>query len=912
MSTPTNSDSQIGVNLAQRIGLGNYKREGHDLAGPCVGCKSSDAFRLHQQTGVAHCFSCGAKWSPFQLAEHVLGDREQAKQTMIAIGAFQPSTNGLRNGSKGGSVEATPDPIGLIARQKSIPRESLVVYGAKPMTPDSILLPAYGPDGSQCTHFHLKAGRGKGLFSKGRPAGLFFPHADGKVRLPATGETWLLVEGPKDAAALHSLGYLSCGLNTCRLAAKFGRLFSGVDVVLVPDRDQAGVEGAEHSSKVLRGVAAAVRVATLPAEFSESGGADVRDVLRGKDGESLVRQSIEDSQPAFDEPCSDRQNGASKEVEIADGGTLVLTIGPAGMKPQRLVTAVVGDVSHRDNINTNSSVSRERFVKKLVSKLSIDIDVLEPLVDPLLTELADQADQDAGDLCDDGEPESQSTVAANLAADWDLWHTPAGDAFATVPVAEHAETWPVKSQTFKRYIAKKFFEAEGKAINSDALSAALNLMEANALFDGEEHDVHVRVAEQEGNIYIDLCNALWQVVEVSPTGWHIISESPVRFRRSRGMVAFPEPVRGGSVSQLRGFLNVDDKTWRLVVAWLAASLRPRGPYPLLALFAEQGSGKSTTGKLLRGLVDPNSAPLRSEHRDARDLMIGANNSWCLAYDNLSFVPSWLSDALCRLSTGGGFATRELYTDQDEIIFDAMRPVMLTSIEEVATRSDLLDRCLIVWLPSIPEDKRRSEEEMMLAFEHVQPQILGALFDALSGALRELPNTQLDKLPRMADFARWVTAAESALGWDSGDFMAAYQGNRDSANDLAIESSPVGQPLLVCLEANGWWDGTATALLDEIEKHVSEQTKRHKAWPKNGRSLAGQLKRISPNLRLAGWEVEYHRDAAQRTWSIRRVVQSDAESTYARGHDVNDAHDASQQSAVEPENRNDDGFEEGTL
>ena len=121
--------------------------------------------------------------------------------------------------------------------------------------------------------------------------------------------------------------------------------------------------------------------------------------------------------------------------------------------------------------------------------------MLEPLVDPLLTELADQADQDAGDLGDDGEPESQSTVAANLAADWDLWHTPAGDAFATVPVAEHAETWPIKSQTFKRYVAKQFFEAEGKAINSDALSAALNLMEANALFDGEEHDVHVRVAE---------------------------------------------------------------------------------------------------------------------------------------------------------------------------------------------------------------------------------------------------------------------------------------------------------------------------------------------------------------------------------------------------------------------------------
>jgi hypothetical protein len=309
-----------------------------------------------------------------------------------------------------------------------------------------------------------------------------------------------------------------------------------------------------------------------------------------------------------------------------------------------------------------------------------------------------------------------------------------------VPVGDHLETWPVKSQTFKRYIAKQFFDVEGKVINSDALSAALNLMEATAMFDGEKHEIHVRVAGHEGNIYIDLCNGSWQVVEVTPIGWQVIDESPVRFRRSRGMVAFPMPESGGSINQLRGFLNVDDTTWRLIVAWLISSLRPRGPYPLLALFAEQGSGKSTAGRLLRNLVDPNSAPLRSEHRDARDLMIGANNSWCLAYDNLSFVPAWLSDALCRLSTGGGFATRELYTDKDEIIFDAMRPVMLTSIEEVATRSDLLDRCLIVWLAAIPEERRRREEEIVTAFEKVQPQIFGALLDALSGALRELPDT----------------------------------------------------------------------------------------------------------------------------------------------------------------------------
>jgi len=169
------------------------------------------------------------------------------------------------------------------------------------------------------------------------------------------------------------------------------------------------------------------------------------------------------------------------------------------------------------------------------------------------------------------------------------------------------------------------------------------------------------------------------------------------------------------------------------------------------------------------------------------------------------VPAWLSDALCRLSTGGGFATRELYTDQDEIIFDAMRPVMLTSIEEVATRGDLLDRCLIVWLPAIPEEERRREEEIVTAFEEVQPQIFGALLDALSGALRELPNTTLTKLPRMADFALWVhrhDGASSTLtqpirghdttevqnGAESCDFNAC---DADDANDANLQLQMAG-------------------------------------------------------------------------------------------------------------------------
>src|SRR5438034_7482134 len=140
------------------------------------------------------------------------------------------------------------------------------------------------------------------------------------------------------------------------------------------------------------------------------------------------------------------------------------------------------------------------------------------------------------------------------------------------------------------------------------------------------------------------------------------------------------------------------------------------------------------GRLLRSVIDPNASPLRAEPKDGRDLMISADNSWCLAYDNLSHVPPWLSDAFCRLSTGGGFSTRELYTDQDEIIFDSQRPVMLTSIEDVATRSDLLDRCLVIALPVISNELRRPEREMFDEFAKVHPLVLGAVLKAVVVAL----------------------------------------------------------------------------------------------------------------------------------------------------------------------------------
>ncbi len=620
MSTTPDSPRGLGATLAARLGITIIKREGHDLAGACVACQSSDAFRLHQDEGVAQCYSCGGKWSPFQLAEKVLGNREQAKSLLVELGIFQPPVNG--NGQTATAPSPPQDPIQVIARQKGVSPESLQVFGAKAITPFTVRLPAYGPDGKQCTHFDLSVRGGKGKFASGKPAGLFFPHEAANVRLPQAGETWHLVEGPKDAAALHGLGLLACGLNTCRLAAKFARLFKGVDVILIPDRDSAGEEGAQHSARVLRGVAQSTCTAALPAEFKQSDGEDVRDILRRPDGRELVLQAIADAQAVQTQgqvPGDGEDGDVSGEVQLPEGDPLTLTVSPTFGKPQRLVVAKRGEIAHRDRINTDSAVSRNRLIKQLATKLGIDVAVLGPLVDPQITALADQVDEKANEAGNSGndEEQSQATMAANMAAGWELWHTPAQDAYATVPVGEHNETWPdqvpdVQASTWPSASST----STQKAMNSDALSAAVNLMEAKAMFEGEEHPIHVRVASHEGKVYVDLCNADWQVIEISV-------QRLADHQRVAGQVpAVRWHARLADAGAGRAYRRAcaNSSMWKTTPGcWWSlgslAALCPRGPYPILALFAEHGSGKSTTGRLIRDLVDPNSSPLRAEPRD---------------------------------------------------------------------------------------------------------------------------------------------------------------------------------------------------------------------------------------------------------------------------------------------------------
>ncbi len=495
-----------------------------------------------------------------------------------------------------------------------------------------------------------------------------------------------------------------------------------------------------------------------------------------------------------------------------------------------------------------------------------------------VTALDDAVAEENGDA--GGRGPTQADILIDLAQSVALFHTPDGSGYADLDINGHRETWPIRARISGVGLRGASSRKRARAPSSEALQSALNVIEAKAHFDALERQVHIRVGGIDGRLYLDLGDEDWRAIEIDATGWRVIDNPSVRFRRASGMKAMPIPVGGGSIETLRSFLNVQtDADFVLVVAWALACLRNRGPYPVIVLSGEQGSAKSTFSAILRALLDPNTAPLRALPREDRDLFIAASNGHVLAFDNVSGLPAWISDTLCRLATGGGFAVRQLYSDQDEVLFDAARPVILNGIEDIVTRPDLADRAVFLTLEPIPDERRRPEQELWAAFEAERPRLLGVLLDAVAKGLAELPRTKLDKLPRMADFALWATACETAL-WASGTFWSAYCGNRDEAVDGVIDADPIAAAVRALMQARTEWTGTASDLLGALAEMAGERVAKSKTWPDSPRALAGRLRRAATFLRKVGIAIGFEREGRARTRMIR-ITTAAPESRGAR-------------------------------
>lgn len=418
----------------------------------------------------------------------------------------------------------------------------------------------------------------------------------------------------------------------------------------------------------------------------------------------------------------------------------------------------------------------------------------------------------------------------------------------------------IKSKRFKTWLAKLLYDQTKKAPSNETLNSALNVLKAIALFEGHEYRLYNRVAPAADGFWIDMCDKHWRAIKVTGHGWSIINDPPILFRRYSHQKPLPTPQPGGNPWKLLEYINVGDEATKLTLLVAAvSSFIPRIPHVILVFYGIQGSGKTTALKLIRALIDPSAIDVLSIPRKEQERVQQLDHHWCAYYDNITRLPNSISDTFCRAATGGGFTKRELYTDDEDIIYNFKRCLGLSGINIAAQRGDLLDRSLLVGLKNIPTDQRKTEKELLTEFEKDKPEILGGFLDTLVKAIQLYPHVNTPRLFRMADFTRWGCAITMALGKSEQEFLDAYEEKVKKQIEEAALDTPLAHVLMdwMIRVENGEWEGTPSELYQVLRRHAKflGVSRRQKHWPKAPNALTRQLNELTPSLEQLGYNVE---------------------------------------------------------
>lgn len=401
-------------------------------------------------------------------------------------------------------------------------------------------------------------------------------------------------------------------------------------------------------------------------------------------------------------------------------------------------------------------------------------------------------------------------------------------------------------EKLKSQLARDFRSTHGRTAGVTAVGNALLTLRGIALA-GEAEPVYLRVAQQRDDIVLDLGTADGRAVVFGPNGWSVVPRSPVLFRRTALTAALPDPVRGGSLQPLRRLLNVSEDSWQLVIGWLVAAVIADVSHPILLLGGGQGSGKTTAGRMLVDLFDASTVANHNQPRDPESWAMAANGAWCIFVDNISVIPGWWSDAMCKSIYGAGWVRRKLYSDSGLSVMNLRHLIVLTSIDAGAMRGDLGDRVMIIDLEPIPDQQRREERRLKEEYAIQRPIVMGALFDLVAKVLAARSQVHPVDLPRLADFGVVLATMDQMLGTRS---LELYMAQRDRIADDIVSADPIGDAILAFIRREQHWRGTCQQLLE-----VLHQDRPPKGWPTGPRQLAGQLRRLAPDLRRLGVEVK---------------------------------------------------------
>ena len=450
----------------------------------------------------------------------------------------------------------------------------------------------------------------------------------------------------------------------------------------------------------------------------------------------------------------------------------------------------------------------------------------------------------------------QIDILIDIVEDIETYRTSMDETYVTIQIRENNVN--VKSERFKKWIVSQFYNIESKIPTNDNIAKIILLLESRAMNEVNEVLVERRCATVDNCIYYDLKDDSCNVVKVSRDGWEIIKDPPVIFARTKTMYRQVTPERNGNLDILdKWFRYKDENHLILQKVILVASLIPNIARPIQVLHGEKGSSKTSTMKLVRDIIDPAIVPVVSIPKTIDDLAVYISKNYVPCFDNIDTISNQVSDLLCIAVTGGGHTKRKLYTDDEEQVMFFQRFIVLNGINVVATRPDLLDRCILLELERIPPNERKEEKVLREEFEKDKPIILGAIFETLSKAMSIYDQVELNNLGRMADFTRWGYAIAEVLGIGGDKFLEAYLNNQNNANIEALESHPVGFAMYKFMEDKTVWSGSPTKLLSELEIVAGFENidTTNSNWAKTPNVLSRRLNEIKSNLLDVGIEFE---------------------------------------------------------
>ncbi len=452
-----------------------------------------------------------------------------------------------------------------------------------------------------------------------------------------------------------------------------------------------------------------------------------------------------------------------------------------------------------------------------------------------------------------------------------FWHTIEEEPFATIQLPGGGfDNLPVRDARFRTWLSGEAFRVRKLTAPREALDRAIDNLAAHALYEGQAQATACRIGHADGAVWLDLCNKARQVVRIDASGWSVMTDDqcPIRFIRPKAVQSLPVPLPGGSLDELKDLLCVDSDGFTAIRAYLLGAFMPDlGGFPILVVTGEQGSGKSFGCRVLRELLDPTQLILRRAPKTEDDLGASLNSGYLLAFDNISVLPSWLSDGLCSLATGGGFARRKLYSDADEHVVTGRRPVLLNGINDAVSAPDLAERSLFVEFQRPPDSARRPESELVATFTQSRARVLGALLDHVARAVRDREKIRPPgNLPRLADFALWVYAGTPEP--EREEMWRVLGENRKAKSLATIESDDFSQAIRKLAEEGGF-TGSARELFTLLnERHnITRPKDRPEGWPASPDALGKRLKRLAPVFLSVGILVERSRTREGSVWHI---------------------------------------------